>query len=396
MHLLKVLQKNRSLLLVSSGHFTVDIFGNLWPVMFPLLALSFGLSYAQVGLIATLYQTSSSLGQPLFGYLGDRFGSRFLASGGIMSTACCVSLVGYIPSYPALLTLAAIAGLGSAAFHPQGALSTAYMGGEHKGTNMSIFTMGGTTGFALGPLIGAALIIRHGLQGLVFLALPASLYGLWLYRTMKELDRRRVAVAVPSDDAPRGAIPFGKLSIVILISTLRAWAIAGVITYIPLLYKERGFGVDFSSQIIFLIIGFSVFGMFGGGFLADRFSPKLVVSASLLLATPAILLFLHTPFPSLIVFAVLTGILLEASLPITLVAAQELLPRYVGMASGLALGLSFTVGAIGILLTGLLADRHGLLMALSLLAMPSFLGALLSLGFPEIARTRERRIKVVV
>ncbi|HEY8599393.1 MAG TPA: MFS transporter, partial [Thermomicrobiales bacterium] len=69
---------NRGLLMLMAGHFTVDLYAGLLPVLYPLLREQFALDLGAIGLIATLFTTALSVSQPVFGLLVDRFGSRWL------------------------------------------------------------------------------------------------------------------------------------------------------------------------------------------------------------------------------------------------------------------------------------------------------------------------------
>ena len=62
-----------------------------------------------------------------------------------------------------------------AAFHPQGARLVNQVSGEKQATAMSLFGVGGTLGFALGPVIITAAVLHWGLKGSAVLAVPTSL-----------------------------------------------------------------------------------------------------------------------------------------------------------------------------------------------------------------------------
>jgi FSR family fosmidomycin resistance protein-like MFS transporter len=139
-----------------------------------------------------------------------------------------------------------------------------------------------------------------------------------------------------------------------------------------------------SSQTLFVLLASGAVGVLIGGYLADRLGARKVVALSLFFFAPAIGLFLLIPMPASLIFALLAGLFGEASLPVTLVMAQELLPRNVGMASGLILGLAFVAGGIGVSITGLVADQYGLYFALMTLTVLPLVAALLCLRLPTV------------
>jgi FSR family fosmidomycin resistance protein-like MFS transporter len=65
---------------------------------------------------------------------------------------------------------------------------------------------------------------------------------------------------------------------------------------------------------------------------------------------------------------------------------QELLPRSLGVASGLVMGLGFVASGLGVFLTGLLADAYGLQSALLGLGLMPFLGVVLAALLPGRSR----------
>ena len=78
---------DRSLLSLFLAHLTLDLYPSLLPIMLPFLVASLHLTYTQAGLVATASLVGSSLTQPLFGYLADRFTPRILGSLAVIWTA---------------------------------------------------------------------------------------------------------------------------------------------------------------------------------------------------------------------------------------------------------------------------------------------------------------------
>lgn len=380
------LLRNRHLLTLALAHFTADSYPNMLPILWPAFMVTFGLDYAMVGLATACFTASASLTQPLFGYLGDKFGSRWLGTLGVGWVALCISGTALAPGYPWLVALVVLGGLGSAAFHPQGALNTTLISGRRAGLGMAIFMIGGSVGYALGPVVAAtALGSPLGLRALPFFALPGLLLAWWLFRLLGAVDKGRAAVMLRRAPAAAGLAraPLPTIALVVTALIVRSWAEMGVITYLPLLYQSRGLALAAASQLLFvMLIVEGIAGLMGGA-LSDRFPRRWVLAGSFLVVGPAVFAFLYAPALPPVAALALVGMGIGATVPVTTVMGQELLPRNLGVASGLVLGFSFVASGIGVFLTGVVADALGLEAAFLGLGLLPFVGFFVSLRLPR-------------
>src|SRR5437879_6673935 len=97
--------RNGKLLTLMLGHFTVDSYVGVIPVLYPLLIGRFHLSLATVGLVSLAYGRTAAISQPLFGLLADRFGTR-LTGLALAWTTVPFSVVVFVDILPLLLPLA--------------------------------------------------------------------------------------------------------------------------------------------------------------------------------------------------------------------------------------------------------------------------------------------------
>jgi MFS family permease len=104
--------------LVASGHFLSHFFQLTLPPLFPVLREEFGVGYAALGLMMTLFYAVSSVGQTVSGFLVDRVGARRVLVGGLTLYAVAIALAGLSPSYVALVPVMLVASLGNSVFHP--------------------------------------------------------------------------------------------------------------------------------------------------------------------------------------------------------------------------------------------------------------------------------------
>lgn len=372
----------------------VDAYANLLPMMYPLLTVSLGLNYSQVGLAIAAYTLSSSLSQPIFGYIADKIGGRHMAAAGVVWMATMLSLLGFAWDYWSFVALLTVAGFGTAAFHPQGAMNTAGVGGDRRASAMSIYMLGGNTGYALGPMIGALVFSTAlGLRGALFLWLPGVVMALWLYKAIGKVDLTREAIRARADKstgcpaAPRLSAPLIGVVMLVLLVMLRSWAASAVTNFVPLWFEEMGLTQFMASRILFVILIASAAGGVIGAFTADAFGRKKVTFISLAAAGPALFAFFQSSGVLMVPCALLAGFLLGASTAVTLVMGQELLPQSLGVASGLILGLAFAAGGVGVGLTGALADSHGLHYALNMIGVLPLIAAVLCLLLNKPARS---------
>lgn len=354
---------NRPLMMLMLGHFTVDMYVGLLPVLYPLLISRYQLNLQTVGLISLAYSGVASLSQPLFGWLADRSGTRMIGLTMIW-TGLTFALIGFAPSFPLILLAAAAAGLGSGAFHPLGALAAAaVIPPGQRNIAMSVYVTGGTIGVALGPLVGVLVISLMGTQGTILLLLPGLLTGLALLFDMRNKPDRAAMASLPTTPTFHPAIAYAPLIMIILVMMSRSWTMSSMQAFIPTWYQQLGYGATFYGPLATTLILSSAIGSIWCGELADRFGRRGIVIASLVLSIPPVILFARFPGLPGFATAALIGLSAASTGPIMLVMAQQLMAGRAGLASGLILGLGFVTGAIGVPVTGMIADQFGMVAA---------------------------------
>ncbi len=358
------------------SHTVVDAALNILPVVLPLLVDRFHLSYSQVGVAAALSNISSSMMQPAFGWVSDRWSTRWLMWVGIAWTGIFMGCVGLVPNYLALLLVIFLTGMGTAAFHPIASMAVALASGNQRGLGMSFFSAGGNLGFAVGPVMAAWLMARFGLPGTIGVLGPGVLMAAAMYAGRDAFVARPAAQAAQAS-SPAPPIPWRRLTTLCAVITLRSWGYSGLITFIPLLLHEQGVSLQLAGWSLFVFLFFGAMGGLLGGHLSDRIGRHLVIATSLLMFPVLMALALALPGPLQWLLLAVAGAALLASFSVTVVLAQELLPRRLGLASGLTLGLAFGAGGVGVGLSGLLADTLGLRSSVWILvALPGIAGAL--------------------
>lgn len=366
--------RNRALLALMVGHFVNDMFASVLPILYPIVKTKWDISNADVGFLTLAYTTTGSLLQPVFGHLTDRWQNRWLAPLFLTWSAVWVSSYGLANSYWMLFIFAAMAGLGSGAYHPLGATAASRVSDPRaRNTALSLYTVGGTSGYALGPIIAVAVFSWYGARGTLLFLIPGVIGVTLLASQMGQVMRSSAQKRAGQRLEATAPIPYRSLAKVIGVVMLRSWSFLALVQFIPIWYDDLGFGRALYGPLMTVMILAGVSGTLMGGALADRVGGRRVIIVSQLICAPALLVFVH--FPGAVIaftFGALFGVLSDSSLSVTLSAAQRLLPGRTGIASGVILGLGFITGGIGVPITGAIADRAGVetaLMSLSLLCL---------------------------
>jgi FSR family fosmidomycin resistance protein-like MFS transporter len=379
------------LLLMFLGHVWVDASQAILPVVVVKLQELFSLSYFQIGLMMAVLNLTSSVIQPVFGYISDRFPSGWFIPVGILGTALTMGMLGWSPNYPVSVLLVGLAGLGTAAFHPRAMMAVYLLSGSRRGFGAAVFSTGGNLGFALGPVVGSFLVLGFGLHATLGLLGPGVLLFLIIFFYQGDYLKRKTMVAEKSSEALNGelqTIPWVSLIAVCLIVTLRSWVYISFITYLPMFFQIQGVHLKTGSLMLSVfLLGGAAAGLYGGH-LSDRLGRRRVIAVSMLIYPALASLMILSKGVWIWLLAGASGAALLASFAVTIVLAQELLPRYLGLASGLILGLAFGTGGLGTAVSGFLADKIGLYQVAWILALAPVLGAVLTIFIKTDARDK--------
>lgn len=358
-------------------HFLNDFYVAFLSPLLPLVVANFHLSLTLAGLLATILNTSAAMLQPGFGALADHFRRRVFVRVGPVLAATGMGLMGLAPSYRVLIVLLALAGAGTAAFHPQGASTAGEASGRRKGAGLSLFVAGGELGYALGPLVIAAIVAWRGLDVTWMVALPGILACVLLWPAFPPASAHPSRSGTTSLRADLGAA-FHPMLVLWFVVFLRSVVITSYHTFLPLLVTQRGGPLVAGGLAVFLFGGVGAVGGICGGMLSERIGRKRLVVLSFIITAPLLVAFVRSPTPWSYVFLALGGIAVYLSAAVTIVMAQELLPYRVGVASSIVMGVAW--GMAGLTLTGVgaLADRVGLgnaMMLVLLLFIPALAAA---------------------
>ena len=383
----------RAMAVLSAGHLFTDVSQGAIPALLPFLIARDHLTYASVSALILAATISSSVIQPLFGHLSDRHSLPGLMPIGPVLGGIGVGLAGIAPSYWLTFAAVVLSGVGVAAFHPEGSRFANYVSGSRRSSGMSLFSVGGNVGFALGPILVTPLVLAFGLSGTLLVIVPTALMGAVLIRELPRLTRFRSRTAHHGTRATERDA-WGPFTVLGLVIALRSFVYFGMVTFIPLYYvRDLHTGKALGGAALSVMLVGGAVGTLVGGRLADRYGRRAVLRGSMLVLPPLIAGFIVSGPALALVFAALAGAATIATFAVTIVMGQEYLPGRIGVASGVTIGLSIGLGGVGAPMLGLLADADGLRAVFEVIAVFPLLALALAqlLPLPPATVTNPRR-----
>ncbi len=372
--------------LLMLGHLFTDINQGALPAILPFLIASRGLGYASAATLILASSLVSSVVQPLFGYLGDKFSYPWIMSVGVALAGTGLAMVGFCESYWSICLAAAVSGLGVALFHPEGGKIANYVSGEKKGAGISVFAVGGNLGFALGPIIASVALSLWGLKGTVIFLVPTYAMAGFILLVLPKLraitaDTGIAKTAERADATPDDWGAFTRVTTVVICRSIVAY---GLTTFIPLYF----IGVFLQTKAE-ANINLTVFSMAGaaatllGGQLADRFGFRRMIRVSF--CALALCLFIFIQCRSSVaasVMVIFIALALSGPYSSMIAMGQSFLPNHIGFASGISLGLAVSVGGVFAPVIGKIGDTYGIMAAMYTVVGIAFLALSLTLLLP--------------
>ena len=218
--------------------------------------------------------------------------------------------------------------------------------------------MAGQIGHFIGPILTGLILARLGLHWLVILSVISIPIGFSLAYQL----RHNHPHPKPKHDDGKIRLQAGIGFIVLLaaVASLQSWAQSNMISFMPKYIKDLGQSAVTYGNIAGLYMGGSALGNVIGGHLGDKYTKRKVAATALFLAAiPTYIISQIGWSPWLYALIPLAGAFTGAVHSIMVVLAQRVISGGMALASGLILGFIFSAGALGLLITGPLAERYG-------------------------------------
>lgn len=382
---------------ISGSHLLNDSIQSVVPAMNPIFEQTLNLSFAQIGWIAFVLNMTASVMQPVFGYFADKRATPFLLPIGMFMSM--LGLIGFAlsPNFYVILISVFFIGIGSAVFHPEGSRVAYMAAGTKRGLAQSIYQVGGNFGQSLAPIFTAFIFVPLGQRGALLFTL-VTMTGIvlllnvsrWYKGQLQEgAFSRKNRAKMDQSAAPIHTKIKIAMGLLVFLVFARSFYVAGINNFYQFyLIEDYGLTVRHAQLYVFIFMFAGVLGTFFGGPLADRFGQRNMIFLSMAGAAPLTIILPYVPLPLIIPIFFIIGFIILSSFSVTVVYAQELLPKKVGMVSGLIVGLAFGMGAVGAVLLGTLADMYSIRFVMILCGLLPLVGILTWL-LPSDEKVRE-------
>jgi MFS transporter, FSR family, fosmidomycin resistance protein len=382
----------RALGVLGAGHLSVDLCQCAVPALLPFLAAERGYSYAALGGLVLASTIGSSIVQPLFGLLSDRLARPWLLPAGLVLAGGGIALAGPAPTYELTAAAVVVSGLGVAMFHPEGAKFAGIASRGRSGRGMSLFSVGGNAGFALGPALTTPLVLAFGLAGTLALVLLPLLAAIVTARELPRLRSLEAPARADRDGTGGGEDDWGGLARVGGLVALRTGVYFGLQAFVPAYFVvELASSEAAGNAALTLMLAAGAVGTLVGGGLVDRWGARAVLIGTMALLLPLLLALPLVGAAAATVLLGAIGFVAISSFAVTVIMGQAYLPSRPGLASGVTLGLSIGLGGVAATALGVVADAHGLQAVLWTVAALPVPALLLALSLPSVPAAGGRR-----
>ena len=383
------------LLALSAAHLLNDLIASMIPAMYPLLKEAYKLDFTQIGLITLAFHVTSSLLQPVLGYVTDHKPWAYAMVAGMTSTLIGVVGLASANNYAMVLVSVALVGLGSAVFHPEATRMARHAAAGHQGFAQGIFQIGGHAGYAVGPLLAAMVVVPHGQASLAWMSVVALMaMALMAWTGARYAEMRSAQIAEKSTHAAAAPVPvvtgrpvlLAMIVLTVLLLSKAAYTAAFTSYYTFYLIERFGVTVQLSQVMLFLYLVVGAFGVIVGGMVGDRVGRRRVIWISILGPLPFAVLLPYVDLFWTGVLSIVISLIMASAFSSILIYAIDLVPHRVGLVGGLFYGLSFGLGGLLAAALGLLADQIGIIAVFKLCAWLPALGLITFLLPPSSPR----------
>ena len=377
---------------MAAGHLFCDMNSGILPALLPYLIFAYDFTYTAAAALIFAANIVSSVSQPFIGIYSDIISKKWMVPLGLILGSSGLAVIGFLDNYWAIFAAIMVSGLGTALFHPEAAKTVTLNAGKNKASDMSIFSLGGTLGFALGPIVATVMLMLWDLQGLIILIIPSLIMSLIIWKVTSEPAGQKTPVSsaataqvLPQDQWK----PFSLLSVVLI---TRSIVFISLNTFIPLFWITIILQSNESGNILLSIFLISTSaGTLFGGRIADSLGYLNVIRYSFIGVVPVLFILSVTEsFALSALMIIAAGFLIFMPYSSLVVLGQQYLPNRVGLASGVTLGLSVSAGGVFAPVLGKIADMYGVSTVMTVI----FVVAVIALIFTLMLSRMHKQLKL--
>jgi MFS transporter, FSR family, fosmidomycin resistance protein len=374
----------RTLATCCTAHTLHDGFSDVTYVLLPLLAQTFGLSLAQVGMIRGAHRVAMAAFQIPAGLIAERFGERNLLALGTFIAGCAFLALGYAPGFWAILIALFFAGVGSAVQHPLSStiISHAYPGDDRRGALGTYNFFGDVGKFLFGGIVSLLLVAGISWQAPVIgFGVAGIVIAVAIFFTVANTPATAHAGAGPAKKLKGwGVHNTTGFTALCLIEILDSSTRTGFLTFIAFVLLGKGLPEGWAVLSIPLILVGGMAGKLACGFLAERLGIVRMIIITEVATGAGILATLALPAAASFLLLPLIGVVLNGTSSVLYATIGDFVDKE---RLARAFGFFYTIGSLcGIaapLGYGLIGDLHGVETAMGVMGVAIFLAVPLAL-----------------
>ncbi len=388
--------------LAMSGHAVTDLYASFIIGVIPILAVKFNLSLFFVSLLTSITGISNSLTQPIFGYLADKYNSKYFLVFGPLFSAIFISVMPIMPKYYLLILTLFLGNLSVSLMHPPTAAIGGIFGGRFKGLSNSLISFSGTFGYSIGSIFIITVIEKLGLNFSPITMIPGVITAVILYKYLKLPNPKSKNNIISNINIYKkiksiSKIKIFRFSLIFAASFSRDILWIALTTFMPLHFSKTGINL---INIGTILIIFTLVGGFGGilaGYFSDKMKNKtILIQIGLFLSVPlTFFMFKVNNFVSIILF-IAVGFFSIGTLPLCIRVSQDIFPSNMSLASSLVMGLSVGSASVTMIFLGKVADFIGIQKTIEyLLILILFISLILFFYILNINSLKGKKLKKI-
>ncbi|MEI3255771.1 MAG: MFS transporter [Candidatus Gastranaerophilaceae bacterium] len=358
------------------GHGMADSYSGFINPILPFIVANIGTTLAAATCALSASQLFSSMMQPVFGFIADKWRKRFFIFWGIILASIFFSLTGLVQNIWQLALCLILGGVGVGFYHPQATGFVVRYSGKNLAKYMSIFIAAGTIGYSVGPIISSSITQFFGVTKLPLAASWGILFALAVFLFVPKISHQPVPKDTTSfKTAVTNIFKNKTVRILIMVSALKSLVTSSFSVLLPFYWKSLGYSAFQIGIAVFLFLTVGAFGTYISSKYEKLIGYKNVFYTSLIVPFILTLVFVSlmklSPVLSFILF-ILTGFVTMLSVSINMVMAQKTMPQYKSMISGFIAGFSWGIVGVMLPLIGFVAQNVGIIKVLVVIAFIPF------------------------
>ncbi len=343
-------QNNKIIKTLSTGHFVTDAYSGFVNPIMPFIAANIGISMTVATILISVSNITSSMSQPFFGFIADKWQRRFFIFWGMMMASIFLSFLGIAHNIYTLTIFLMLGHIGVAFFHPQ---ATSLVGNycENKSKEMSWFIALGTFGYSLGPAISSGISSIWGMDKLPYACIFGILFAFFMLKTVPKITEVHIEKPkVSVTEALKKIFSNKPVAILVLASIVKSFVVSSFNIILPFYWKSIGFSLSKIGIILFIFMLAGALGVMTSPYVERKIGVRKVFYLSLIPVTVLGLLFYISKGEGILglISFILIGYVSFLAVPVNMALAQKLMPEFKSMISGFIGGFSW--GVIGLVL----------------------------------------------